>query len=740
MKVQRFSAAMFVIAAVVSVTAQRPAPSPAPPAQDEVVRVTTNLVQADVIVTDKSGRQVTDLRPEDFEVLEDGKRQTLSHFSYISTERPTRPSEAATNPGEKSSPELPDLPVSEAQARRTLVIVVDDLGLSAESIVSVRKALKEFVENQMQPHDLVAIVQTTKASGALQQFTSDKKRLLATIERITWFGAGRGALSPFAPVNTQTEITSVQGAQILNEMEEERASQYAVGTIGTLSLVVRGLREVTGRKAVLLIAESFRLFTTQGRNVRLIESLKNVADQANRSSTVLYTVDASGLNPLNLTAEDKVSGPAYTFDTNAFGNPTPPLKNRGTPRRNDVPTAASIALEEGGSSAAFKRLDALVTQRDNQNVQNHSVLSFLADRTGGLFTANTNNLSLATERMLQDQSGYYLLAYRPGEPNPESKEGGARFHKLTIKVKRSGLNVRSREGYYTGTSEIASTKTREQRLSQALISPFAAGAVAVRITPLFFNDRAEGSYLRVLLHLEAKDLTFNEQPDKSQQTVLDIVAVNLGEDGKVVDQFSDTQTLDVNGEAFSGVQKNGLSFVLNVPVKKSGAYQLRVAVRDVASDRIGSAGQFVQVPDVTKNHLSLSGLVISGLNQAGTASATATGGDGLLQAVPSLRRLTHGMVLSYSYTIYNAEANDAGRPQLETQMLLFREGKPVFTGKLSPFDPGTQKDMKRLRVTGGLRIGPELPAGGYVLQVMVTDKLRNKPNTAVQTLDFVIVE
>ena len=729
MRVLSLYAATFVVAAFTSVTAQQPAPSPTPPPQDEVIRVTTNLVQADVIVTDKSGRQVTDLRPEDFEVLEDGKRQTLSHFSYISTDRPNQQVAKSTD----GSSGVPPLPVSEAQARRTLAIVVDDLGLSAESIVSVRKALKEFVENQMQPTDLVAIVRTTQASGALQQFTSDKSKLLAMIERINWFGAGRGDLSAFAPVNTQTEVTSVQGAQIISEMEEERASNYAVGTIGTLSLVVRGLRDVTGRKAVLLISESFRLFTTQGRNIRLIESLKQVADQANRSSTIIYTLDASGLNPLNLTAEDKVSGPSYTFDPNSFQNPgsppTPPLRNRGTPRRNDVATsAASIALEEGGSSAAFKRLDALVAQRDNQNIQNHTVLSFLADRTGGLFTANTNNLSLATERMLQDQSGYYLLAYRPSEPST----GTPRFHKLTFKVKRSGVNVRSREGYYTGTSETASAKTREARLSQALISPFAAGAVAVRITPLFFNDRSEGSYLRVLLHLEAKDLTFNEQSNKSQQTVLDIVAVNLGDDGKVVDHFSDTQTLDVKEEAFPGVQKNGLSFVLNVPVKKSGAYQLRVAVRDVASDRIGSAGQFVLVPDVAKNHLSLSGIVISGLNQGTSADAT-------LQAVPSLRRLTHGMVLSYCYTIYNAEVKE-DRPQLETQMLLFREGKQVFAGKISPFDPGTQSDMKRLKVTGGLRLGPELPAGGYLLQVMVTDKLRNKPNTAVQTLDFVIVE
>ena len=745
MKVRPFYSAIFVLTVFGYVAAQRPAPSPSLAAQDEVIRVTTNLVQADVIVTDKSGRVVTDLRPDEFEVLEDGKRQTLTHFSYVSIENPNAAADAAgTGPtASKNSSVLP-LPITEAQSRRAIAIVVDDLGLSAESIVSVRKALTYFVENQMQPHDQVAIVRTTQGSGALQQFTSDKKRLLTIIDRLAWYSAGRGSLGAFAPVNTQQDVTSVQGAHILNEVEEERESNYAVGTIGALSLVVRGLRDVPGRKAVLLITESFRLFTTQGRNIRLLESLKQVTDQANQSSTVIYTLDASGLNPLNLTAEDKVSGLSYTFDPNSFqnaGSPaTPPLRNRGTPRRNDTPpTATSIALEEGGSSAAFKRLDALVAQRDSQNIQNQTVLSFLADRTGGLFTTNTNNLSLATERMLNDQSGYYLLAYRPSAENVEAT-ARTRFHKLTIKVKRSGVNVRSRDGYYAGANEMRKTETKEQRLTQALISPFAAGTVGLRITPLFFNDRAEGSYLRVLLHLDAGALTFNEQPNKSQQTVLDVVAVNLADGGQVIDQFTDTQTIDVNPEAFQGVLQNGLSFVLNVPVKKSGAYQLRVAVRDVASDRLGSAGQFIQVPEFAKNHLSLSGIVISSLNQNAPATPPTATDDSLQQAGPAVRRLRHGMVLSYTYTIYNAEVNAPGRPELETQMLLFREGKQMFAGKIARFDPGTQNDMQRLRVTGGLRLGPELPAGVYVLQVVVTDKLRNKANAVSQTLDFVIVE
>src|SRR5689334_896169 len=110
MKALSLYAATFVVAAFTSVTAQQPTPSPAPPPQDEVIRVTTNLVQADVIVTDKSGRQVTDLRPEDFEVLEDGKKQTLSHFSYISTDRPNQQAAKSTD----SSSGVPALPVSEA--------------------------------------------------------------------------------------------------------------------------------------------------------------------------------------------------------------------------------------------------------------------------------------------------------------------------------------------------------------------------------------------------------------------------------------------------------------------------------------------------------------------------------------------------------------------------------------------------------------------------------------------------
>ena len=108
-------------------------------------------------------------------------------------------------------------------------------------------------------------------------------------------------------------------------MEEERAAIYAVGTLGTLGFVVRGLSELPGRKAIVLISEGLRLFTVQGRNQRLVRALRQLTDQANRASTVIYTLDASGLQTLNLTAADKVSGATFLLDPGLLGlAPGPP--------------------------------------------------------------------------------------------------------------------------------------------------------------------------------------------------------------------------------------------------------------------------------------------------------------------------------------------------------------------------------------------------------------------------------
>jgi len=180
----------------------RPAPLPQQPDEDDVVRITTNLVQVDAVVTDRNGKPVTDLKPEELQIFEDKRQQKITHFAYVSSE----PSESTPTPKptvvDKNAPPAPPSVLRPDQIKRTIALVVDDLGLSFGSTYYVRRALKKFVDEQMQPGDLVAIIRTAGGMGALQQFTSDKRQLNAAIERIRWYMNGRGGVGAFGPINS----------------------------------------------------------------------------------------------------------------------------------------------------------------------------------------------------------------------------------------------------------------------------------------------------------------------------------------------------------------------------------------------------------------------------------------------------------------------------------------------------------------------------------------------------------
>jgi hypothetical protein len=174
---------------------------------------------------------------------------------------------------------------------------------------------------------------------------------------------------------------------------------------------------------------------------------------------------------------------------------------------------------------------------------------------------------------------------------------------------------------------------------------------------------------------------------------------------------------------------------------------LRIAVRDTASRRVGSATQFVEVPDLARQRLALSGIFISGRDPQ-KVKQVAEGKPLLLaandaadaQASPALRRLRPGMEMHYAYYIYNAKLDAARRPQLTTQIRLFHDGRLSYEGKVTPYDAGDEPDLKRLRAGGRINLSGKAEPGEYVLQINVTDKLvTQKQNTATQWIDFQIV-
>ena len=726
-------ALMLLLCAAASGQQPQPQPSPTPSASDDVVRITTNLVQVDALVLDKKGRQVIDLRPEDFEVFEDGRRQKITNFSYIEldTSRAAQPSAPAA-PAEREAPPAPPVRLRPEQVRRTIALVVDDLGVSFESAKMVRGALRKFVDEQMQPGDLVAILRTTGGIGALQQFTSDKRQLYSAIERVRGSLIGRSGASTFGPLSSMgveggrrpVEQNDSYGLNTEDEINEFREELFAIGTLGALNYVVRGLRDLPGRKAVVLLSEGLPIFDTRGRSDRLLEALRRLTDLSNRAAVVIYTMDARGLQPFGLTAADDVS--RYSLD----------------------------------------QLERILSDRRRSYFESQNGLNYLAQQTGGMFIHDTNDLSGGFRRILEDQKGYYLIGYRPDESTFDPAQGGRRFHKISVKVNRSGLRVRSRTGFYGITDEDARPRrqTREEQLVGALVSPFSSGDIHVRLTSLFGNDPRTSSFMRSLLYIDTHDLSFATQADGSHKANLDVAAITFGDNGLAVDKVATTYEIRVKDEEYQRIIKHGLIYTLNVPVKKAGAYQLRVAVRDTASERVGSAGQFVEVPNLDKNRLALSGIILGGMNPAAAPKTPASASTAAAepsastsqsanttvdateiydpQAGPAVRRLSHGMLLDFGYVIYNAQLDRAAsRPQLTTQVRLFRDGKLLFAGKELPFNADRQADLKRLVAGGRLQLGTSLPPGEYVLQVIVTDTLaKEKYRTASQWIDFEIVK
>jgi VWFA-related protein len=709
-------------------------------ADDDVVRITTNLVQVDAVITDKKGNLVTDLKPEEVEIFEDGREQKITNFSFVSTTPDAPPAEAPKPaPAPKGAPPVPPAPPAHLrpeQVRRTIALVVDDLGLSFESTAYVRQALKKFIDKQLQPGDLVAIIRTAGGMGALQQFTADRRQLYAAIERIKWNPAGRGGIGAFASIESDPGQRALNEAQQAardtsggrggrdeddlipgEELDQFREDLFAVGTLGALNYVVRGMRELPGRKSVLLMSDGLRIFGIDpGRSTRVLDALRRLTDLANRASVVIYTMDARGLQTLGLTAADNTSD--LTTDQ---------LEDRLEDRRKGF-----FESQEG--------------------------LNYIARQTGGFPIRNTNDLSAGIQRVLDDQKGYYLIGYRPDDSTFDPATGRRKFHKITLKFTRPGLKHRTRTGFYGVTDEDArpTNLTRQQQMARALTSPFSTGGVGVRLTSIYMNDAKTGSFVRSLFHVEGRDLTFTDEADDWHKATIDVVAVTFGDNGRVIDEVSATHTLRAHADSYQYILKHGFVYSVTVPVKKPGAYQLRAAIRDSASERIGSASQFIEVPDIKKNRLTLSGIIMDGVDPeakevkpqagagAGAGADAASPAETQLdpQASPAVRRFRRGLVMRYGYSIFNAQLDKAtGRPIVQTQMRLFREGQEVFTGSVKMLDVTNQADLKRLQTGGALQLGTNLPLGEYVLQIIVTDTLaKEKRRTATQWIDFEIVK
>ncbi|MBX7055046.1 MAG: VWA domain-containing protein [Pyrinomonadaceae bacterium] len=695
--------------------AQTPTPTATP--DTEVVKISTALIQLDVTVVDKSGKVVGDLRPDEIEIYENGEKQKITNFSFVSSIRPAAQTAAAP---EKNAVPVPQAVLRPEQVRRTFALVVDDLSLSFESAYQTRRALKKFVDEQMIDGDLVAIIRTGAGVGALQQFTSDKRLLYAAIERVKWNPIGNGGISAFAPIEpTFSEMTAAaagdsadaeeagNAANTQRAFEDFQSSVFATGTLGALKFIVQGMSELPGRKSVILFSDGFKIFEqdehgfTQGG--RVAEFLQELVDVANRSSVVFYTIDARGLQYTGFTAADQIT------DTSA------------------------------------ESMNAKMAERRNQLSDTQAGLAYLAEETGGIAVKNSNDLSGGVRRVLDDQS-YYLIAY---EPDADTFDAAKRkYNKIEVKVLRNGLSARYRSGFFNVADKVVSNAPVSQtplvQLQAALTSPFAVNGISLRLNALFGNDTKDGPYVRSLLHIDGKGLKFTDEKDGTKKAVFDVWAASFGDNGQPVDQIGKTYTLIVKPETYKKMVDEGFVYYFTFPVKKPGAYQYRVAIRDTLGEKIGSASQFIEVPELRKGRLTASSLVLQSLTSAEWQRLADPNG-GLVRTDSmtdtAIRRVKLNTVLRYGYEIYNARLDTTKRPNIQTKIRVFRDGKLILDGQQISLDLSGQTDMQRLRASGALSLGGKMLPGDYILQIIVMDNLApQNRRLATQFIQFEITE
>lgn len=680
-----------------------------PSETDDVISISTELVQLDAIVTDKDGNQITDLKAEDFEVFQDGKLQKITNLSYINT-----------NPAMKDSGNIQkEKNNSSGQTQnnrpggfgRIITFVIDNGSCTASQpgISASRESLEKFVNEQMQAGDLVAIYQTRSGTSLLQQYTSDKTQLRQIIGKISRTPSrvcdGRGSdLFEREKADYTLKVTgrgkksfeSEADREVREEFEDSIRDNQSTSIIETLRVITRRLKTVGGRKIIFFLSDGLPVIGRNSRELRSLTFLRELIAEANQSAIVFNTVDIRGqFNAALLQANDEV-----------------------------LPEQANTAKPTSTDKAIINRMTEARNSQDG--------LAVLAYETGGNFARGRNFPETAIKDLLDLEKGYYLLAYEPDEGTFRDKK----YHQIEIRLKRADWRVLSRAGISANTDAMSKTKTRDEKseILDALNAPLPRKGLNVRLSAYYSDTEVgkpskAGNFITSIIRLNASDINFTADEGENKKAVLDVTVILFDEKNKVVESFSRTHTIRVSPQELKIIEESGLTYPVNLPVKNDGIYSLRVAVRDATGGQIGSASRNVEVPDLKKKELFFSMLSLYAVDK----------NNNLKVVEPEKPRYQRGAIIAYGFTLFNPQIDkQTKQPKLGIQVGLYQNGKAVFEEK--PQTPQFEIATNSARIDSGgyLQLPSNLKSGEYTLRVFIKDLLSGK--TAEQLVDFELID
>ncbi|PYY19433.1 MAG: VWA domain-containing protein [Acidobacteria bacterium] len=544
----------FASPSLIAQDAQPQTPSPG----DYRIRVTSDLVLTNVVVRDKQGNLVRGLTQDAFSILEDGKQQRISSFDFENVDAlATAGSTGATVTGTAASMKIIGtkelVNKEELKNHRLIVLFFDFSAMEPDDIDRAVSAAQKYVDKQMAPADLVAVISLASSMRVDQDFTNDKTRLAAVLRSYT-SGEGQGFQS--GDTGTAEGTPDTGGSFVADDSEYNQFNTDR--KLQAIQSVAKALSKIDQKKSIIYFSNGVSRSGIE--NQVQLRAATNAAVEAN---VALYTLDVRGLQAFAAGGE-----------------------------------AQNASLRGRAAYSGQSVLDQFSSNADSQET-----LTTLAGDTGGKAFLDSNDLSGVFTAVQRDTSAYYVIGYRSTNPEMNGK-----FRHVKVVLNRPDLKLEYRKGYF-GPKDYAhfDKEDREQQMLDEIASELPEVDVAVYMAAAYFRIDDAHYYIPVSIVIPGSQIPFVTEKDKDRATI-DIIGVVQDELKHPIGNARETVKLAVD-ESRQVRQKNvqyNTGFVL-----PPGKFHIKFVVRENQTGKLGSFETDVTVPDLRKVPLKMSSIVLA---------------------------------------------------------------------------------------------------------------------------------
>jgi VWFA-related protein len=591
-------------------------------------RTDVDLVVVDVVVRDRAGAVVRGLTASDFDVREDDRPQQVTSFDV--EEVTTAPQNAAPLPAvltpgtatQVSQAAAAPIKREDLAGRRLIVLLFDLSSMQPEELERATRAAVDYVDKQMSDADVVAVATIDTTLTIVSDFTSDREQVKATLGQFSATDAV--AFDTPAAATAATDETVATGGDAVAADTAEYDLFNNDARLRAIRTLADSLSSVEQKKSVLYFSGGM---TRSGSDNQV--ELRATTSTAVRANVALYPVDTRGLQAV-------------------------------------VPGGDASRPSAGGVGAFSGRN---VNQQFDSLFASQETLQTLASDTGGRAFTDSNDFSAAFAQVQRDTSLYYLLGYNSTNT---SKDG--RFRRITVRVKKPGLRVEHRPGYYADRDFAHTGKQdRERQLQEQLASPVSATDVPVVVSAGWYRLAPDRYYIPLSVAVPGSALTSSPPRD-----TLDVLGMVRDEQGRPVGRLR--ETLDISPDPASGLGSRQLLYQSGLTLPP-GRFVVKVVVRENAKGTMGSFETGVFVPDLRQAPVKVSSVTLSTqlrAVQGRQRSDSPLVRDGV-ELLPSLTHVVdRNQKMYFYYEVYEPQTPASGSALLKTSLAFYRGSVKVF--------------------------------------------------------------